>query len=631
MYCENVYIYTTHVDQFGAQVCVLADFLNYHQGALVSFEVISPEHKVIYKKNVYINTPQFRLMIDIENPELWDILNKDNPIYTLRINVGGEVFEENFGIRTVRILQRKDEIGSKEYSLCQKLQQTPSGEKYDRNTEFSSFEVILNGRSVMCKGANWVPCEPFPSEETDEKITKILTMAKEAGMNIIRVWGGGLFEREHFYNECDRLGLMVVQDFLMACGQYPEEEEWFIEHLNKEAEFAAKKLRNHPSLIWWNGDNENAINGSDEDGDYIGRNASLFGSMPAILKNDFTRSFFISSPWGGKTNASKTVGTTHHTQFLRFLFSYIDSDRYGDDYLQYLKEYTARFIAEEPCFGAASLYSLKEFMTNNDIFNSNGMWLYHTKGNPALNDELFHYFYRFAEKVFGRFQNGQDRLFKLQYLQYEWIRVSLENARRNRGFCNGIIYWMLNDCWPSAAGWSMIDYYTRPKSGYYAFKKYARDFIVSMDEQEGQLFLYLCNDGLEELSVKIRIEELNIQTESIEQVFEMNMIAPAGKTICEKIQGIDLNNHKLVLANYFDSIAYYKRGGCKMELTDPPDILRMDENSITLHAKHYIHSVELFGDCIFSDNFFMMKPGEIKTIKFEGRNESIGINAYKLS
>ena len=87
---------------------------------------------------------------------------------------------------------------SENYNLCKALQKTPSGQKYDFNTEFSSFEVILNGRKILCKGANWVPCEPFVSEESDEKITKILSMAKNAGMNTIRVWGGGIFEKEKF-------------------------------------------------------------------------------------------------------------------------------------------------------------------------------------------------------------------------------------------------------------------------------------------------------------------------------------------------------------------------------------------------------------------------------------------------
>ncbi len=144
-------------------------------------------------------------------------------------------------------MQSYDEKGGPNYTKC-KLLQTTNGKEFDHNTQYSCFTPIINNVKVFCIGANWVPCEPFPSAETEIKITKILELAANAGVNMIRVWGGGIFEQQHFYDECDRLGLMVTQDFMMACGNYPENDEAFLNQLAKEAEFAAIMLRNHPSL-----------------------------------------------------------------------------------------------------------------------------------------------------------------------------------------------------------------------------------------------------------------------------------------------------------------------------------------------------------------------------------------------
>ena len=128
----------------------------------------------------------------------------------------------------------------------------------DFNEEYFGFQVLVNGYPIFCKGANWVPCEPFPSAVTDEKCKELLQLAAEAHLTMLRVWGGGLIESETFYSTCDKLGLLVIQDFQMACGEYPEDQQDFLETLRKEGAYAAKRIRNHPSLAWWTGDNENS-------------------------------------------------------------------------------------------------------------------------------------------------------------------------------------------------------------------------------------------------------------------------------------------------------------------------------------------------------------------------------------
>ncbi|MBQ1954502.1 MAG: hypothetical protein II350_02055, partial [Clostridia bacterium] len=498
---SNVYVTTEAISPNYAQILIEAETENYADGGTIDISITDPDGKKVYSHRLFCREPSIRQYVDIRDANLWFPLGYGSqPLYTLKI---GNI-EQKFGIRTVLIEQIPDEVGSPYYRKCLEIKDSVSGNIYDKNTEFSGFRLIVNGVPIMCKGANWVPCEPFPSAETDEKITTLLTLAKEAGLNMLRIWGGGIFEKQHFYNECDRLGILVTQDFLMACGHYPEEKEEFIAELRKEAEFAALELRNHPCLMWWSGDNENAIMGNDEARDYQGRAAIHRGIMPVLAKLDNQRRFLLSSPYGGNLYASKTVGTTHNTQYLGdSIFPYIlDSDM--KDYKEFFSTLLARFIAEEPTLGAVSLPSLKKFMTEKDIFESTEMWDYHMKGNPDLWFTLFDLLQTFARKVFGEFENGADRFFKMKYNQFEWVRITLENIRRNLGFTNGLIYWMWNDCWPASAGWAFVDYYCLPKASYYSFKRCASELIASIDRKD-EYEIYLCNDGLDEKQVKITL------------------------------------------------------------------------------------------------------------------------------
>ena len=478
----------------------------------------------------------------------------------------------------------------------------------------------------MCMGANWVPCESFPSEESDEKITRILTLARDGGVNMIRVWGGGFFEKQHFYDECDRLGILVTQDFLMACGRYPEDDNYFIKQVKKEAEYAALILRNHPCLVWWSGDNENAVRGHFGLETYPGRRVVNDAILPALNKLDPHRRFFASSPYGGKLFASKTAGTTHNTQFLNIIFRYMDSEDMTD-YKDYWKQYTARFIAEEPAMGACNISTLRKFMTDDDIFKTRDMWLYHTKGNPSMSKELFYYIETFAEKVLGSFKNPEDRLFKLQYIHFEWIRISMELARRSHGFCSGIIYWMLNDCWPAAAGWSIIDYYCMPKAAYYSFKRCSKKLVALIDKETDYTVTICGNDD----SVKTKI--YYIKNNKITILADREYSVDGCCTVCT-ISASDVPDNAVLICDVKggdkSDRAFYKKGNLDISVCENIHITTRDNNTITLKANSYVHTVRLEGECVFEDNWFSLIPGEERTIKFD-RHADIKVTGYTIS
>ena len=505
----------------------------------------------------------------------------------------------------------------------------------DKNEEFSGFELRVNGIPVFCKGANWVPSEPFPSAEDNEKITEILTLAKEANLNMLRVWGGGIFERQHFYDECDRLGIMTSQDFLMACGQYPENDPYFIEQLKKETEHAAKKLRNHPSLMWWSGDNENAVRGFDDKEEYDGRTAIHLGIAPVLMKFDPQRRFMPSSPCGGIEYQSLTVGTTHHTNFLgNTLYPYINKQEMYD-YKDFFKMFTSRFVSEEPTLGAISLPSLRHFMTDSDIFETDDMWLYHTKdlGTPEVPN--VHFSGNFARKVLGEFTDNNDKFFKRKYCQYEWVRITMENLRRNKGYTNGEIYWMWNDCWPAAIGWAFVDYYCQPKASYYSFKRVSAPHLLSLNREENKYNVYFVSDDFKDLTGELTLYIIN--KNGVKEISREKISAPASvSSIVKEVDVSLLNEGEVLIADLIadnnNYRTFYREGNLPIIPSDGVTIIAKTDDSITITADRYIHAVELEGEFVFDDNYFSLLPNETKKVSFKKarihNTDEINLTAY---
>jgi len=634
-----VYVYTKSLDSESAQVFVDVTMKNYANGGFVTIELLAPDGKCVFHNRRYCREEQFTETADILNPALWFPTGYGaQPLYQVAVTAGEERIIHTFGVRTVKILQAMDDPESQAAALCRRLQETGSGKEYDGNDVYSGFILLINGIRIFCKGTNWVPSEPFPSAETDEKITHLLTLAKVMNLNMLRIWGGGIFEREHFYAECDRLGILVTQDFLMACGSYPEDEPWFISALQKEARHAALSLRNHPCLMWWTGDNENAACGSEDMQQYNGRTSALQGIAPVLRELDPNRTFLPSSPYGGKKYASKTRGTTHNTQFLGYTFAYI-KDQPMDDYKDYFKNYIARFVAEDPTMGAASLPSLRRFLTDEDIFGSdNTMWKYHTRTNPGLSLSIAECHNLITEKLLGSFTDGHDRLFKQKYIQYEWLRVTMEIFRRNKWFNSGVLYWMLADCWPAAGGWTFLDYYGMPKASFYAFQRTAAPLIASIDRTgEDAYTVYVANDTLSAYTAGLHLFTLDTKSDTTETLEKRVVSAPANETVQAATVKCSLKETEVLLCemtfgNQTDR-AFYKTGKLPIVPTDRVKVIEKTKGSITVTADRYVHVVELEGDALFSDSYFSLLPGEVKTVTFRPLAEEkpeISICGYKL-
>ncbi len=636
---ESAYIATESIDKYSAQICVDLEFKNYSNGAPVAVSVLSPNGERVAGTEFYCKEPRTVRRFDIENPQLWYPLGYgEQPIYTLVVKTGDNVQSESFGIRTLKILQLPDKEGSEYYNLAKELQKNVINEELvDSNKEYRGFQVIVNGKKILCHGANWVPSEPFPSAETPEKFDKLIALAKEMRVNMLRVWGGGIFENPYFYECCDRAGILVTQDFLMACGTYPEKEQWFIDKLKIESEHAVKLFRNHPCLAWWSGDNENATFGDDTQEDYRGRSAALSGLANAIFEKDRTRQFLPSSPYGGYPYASWTVGTTHNTNFVCQMFDYFYFES-CKDYKEYFSQFTARFIAEEPTFGAISRKSLMRIMTEDDLNDSaEEMLRYHTKGNPDLPRELYDSVSALAPKIFGAAQDGEDRYFKYKYMQYEWVRVVFENLRRNIGYCNGLVFWMFDDCWPAALGWAFVDYFCTPKAAFYAFRRCASDLVVSLSDEKNRIVATVSNSKEETLPVKLNAYKL--KNGQITDTFSSSLDA-TGYNTTKQVLPFTLAEDEIIVCEIESKKGtdrtFYRHGALPItNCTASLEIVSREENSVTVRANKYVHAVEIECDGVCSDNYFSLLPGEERCITLKTLSgEPVGdytVTAYTIS
>lgn len=630
---SDVYIRTKNINPDTAQIAVCAAFADITAEAFAEFVIYDPDGTAVYTRTRRIlpnakgdTDTTLSFIADIPDARLWYPLGYGaQPLYTLVIRIGGEEqYRERFGIRTVVIVETEDAPDSADAALAKKLKETPQLREWDRNDGSSCFRLLVNGVRIFCTGANWVPCEPFPSAETDDKLRLLVRRAAAGGYNMLRVWGGGIFEHEAFYAACDEMGILVTQDFLMACGNYPEEDDRFIEQLRHETEAAALALRNHPCLAWWSGDNENAVSGDENMAHYTGRRAALEGIAPILAALDPARPFLPSSPYGGTPYASGVRGTTHNTQFLGTFFSWV---RAGDlsDYRAVMESYLSRFCAEQPALGMPYVSSLRRFMTEEDIFGDDTtVSEYHTKNNPGLGDiTLYGYIDRMARGMFGEYIGGYDRVYKMQLLHCEWVRIMVELYRRHAWYASGMIFWMFNDCWPAANSWSHVDYDGNPKPAYYTFRRTAKPLIASITEEDGAYRVYASHRGTAPVFVSGRLSRYNTVTGEeealcrtaavrIENESRILVSVPTDSVILDRehILLFDLTAETGADRAYFMPHAFSEMAFAAPTAEDVLYDVTEDEGGYTVTARETVPVLLLDVPYLLSDNSMFLKKGE---------------------
>jgi len=411
--------------------------------------------------------------IDIHEPRLWWPHGMgDQNLYrgTVSLRIDDEVIDErpiSFGIRTVELLLQDPETGE------------------------PRFFFTVNGAPCFMRGTNWMPTDAMFARVTPERIDAVLELCREANCNMLRIWGGGIYEDPAFYELCDEKGLLVWQDFMMACGLYPQ-NEGFRRQLREEAEWVVRELRGHPSLALWAGDNENdcayAWGGGDPEG-YL-RNGLTREVLPEVCARlDPSRTYIPSSPYNpsghGNPNAPDE-GDVHlwdHSVRARHPMYFTD---------------TSKFLSEIGRICAANLGSTQRFLAPEDQWPvENKAWEHHVGTIPT---EDFKRRWKTDEGIrnlLGRdAESLQEYIAASQYGQAWCLGEWIERARRRKFECGGILWWNIFDNWPEHVD-AVVDHYFGEKVGYTAVCRASRLLMPSI-AREGEAFrIYLLNDTLE--------------------------------------------------------------------------------------------------------------------------------------
>ena len=361
--------------------------------------------------------------------------------------------------------------------------------RLDRTDELGCFRFVVNGHEIMAKGTNWVPMDAFHCRDK-ERYAKAFELLRDIGCNIVRCWGGNVYEDHEFFDFCDENGIMVWQDFSMACMNYPETEE-FCRLLYKEAQYVVREYRQHPSIVLWAGDNEVDEMFMSSGGRMPSTNILTRKILPHVVSlNDIGRPYLESSPY----YADKTVGRWNCRP---------EAHLWGPrDYFKspYYKDSTAHFVSEAGYHGCPSLESLKKFITPDNVwpYHNNSEWILHSSDQEG-NDSRVMLLEKQIKQLFGEVPTDPETfIFASQVSQAEADKYLIERMRVGRPDKSGIIWWNLLDGWPQISD-AVVDYYYDKKLAYEYIKRSQAPFAIAADEiKDWTLKIVACNDTLED-------------------------------------------------------------------------------------------------------------------------------------
>ena len=407
---------------------------------------------------------------------------------------------------------RKDRIGIRKLEIDHIMEPNEDGE----------FKVIANGCPIMCKGSNWVPLDVLHSRDRD-RLGPAMELVIDSGCNILRCWGGNVYEDHDFFNACDEHGILVWQDFSMACCIYSEESS-FLKQIEDEASAIVRKLRNHPSILLWAGDNEIDYYMVQQDYDASMRNYNVISRevLPHVVRlHDPYRFYLPSSPYIKEGMNVFNVPEQHNWGPRGY---------FKDDYY---KLTTAHFISECGYHGCPSVESLRKFIPEKDLDHwlDNPVWTTHDTDYLPYGERSYNRIRLMHDQVEILFGNVPADIetfsFLSQISQAEAMKFLIERTRGKKWRRTGIIWWNILDGWPQISD-AVVDYYFDKKLAYYYIKRVQKPVAVIMDELYGwERKVYLCNDSRESCLVSYKIED----ADTSEVVLESTRLSPANENI----------------------------------------------------------------------------------------------------
>lgn len=573
---------------------------------------------------------QVAVPLTIEQPRLWWSAGLGTPHrYTFEavlMNGEGQARASRSattGLRSVKLVTKPDEHGA-------------------------TFYIELNGVPLFCKGANHIPNDSFVTEVSDERYRHEVASAAESNMNMLRVWGGGIYEQDVFYDLCDEYGILVWQDFMFACSMYPGDEH-FLENVRIEAEENIKRLRNHPCIALWCGNNEidTAWSHYDENAGWGGWKAEYTPELREKIWADYEAIFhrilpdavsklapgaayWPSSPMqqlsGDKDQHAHNRSARGDIHYWGVWHNTEPFDNYNVCVGRFMSEYGFQSFPEER--------TVRTFAEAQDMELFSDVMLAHQK-NMAGNRLIKEYMdiYMPQPKDFPSF------LYMSQVLQAEAMKTAIEAHRRKRPFCMGSLYWQMNDCWP-VASWSSMDYYGRWKATQYYARRSFRDVLLSVDGTDrDRVDVYLVSDRLEPVQGTLLVELIDFSGRRLKE-WSARVTAEANRA--HRVFSLR-KEEALSGANPAQALLYarfVRDGSTAMAAAAehyfvPAKALKLPRPNITMSASggsaaEFTLTTDTLAkqvwlntgtEGIFSDNFFDLIPGKPVTVTFYARNK----------
>ncbi|SNT56053.1 beta-mannosidase [Asanoa hainanensis] len=417
---------------------------------------------------------QVTVEVTVADPDLWWPRGLGpQPLYAAVVRVPGDEWHARIGFRSLRLDTTEDPEG------------TP-------------FTLVVNGLPVPVRGANWIPDDCFPTRVTTDRLHTRIDQAVDAGINLLRVWGGGTYESDAFYAACDERGVLVWQDFLFACAAYPEDERLATE-VDAEARDNVARLMPHPSLVLWNGNNENIWGWFDWDwqqsvGDRTWGLGYYLDLLPkAVRETDPTRPYWPGSPYSGSMDRHPN-DPDHGPMHVWDVWNTADYTVYRD--------YRPRFVAEFGWQAPPTWSTMTGALHDDPLTPTSPGMLHHQKaadGNGKLERGLAPHFPVPTDLT--------DWHFATQLNQARAIGLGIRHYRSLRPRCSGTVVWQLNDCWP-VTSWAAVDGQGRKKPLWYALRAAHAERLLTVEPRAGGLALVAVNDTTASWRVPVTVRRL---------------------------------------------------------------------------------------------------------------------------
>ncbi len=566
--------------------------------------------------------------IVIEDPRLWWPAGLgEQPLYRADVSLTADGAEAD---------RRSFRIGLRTLTVCREADPDGKGE---------TFCHIVNGVKVFAMGADYIPEDNLLSRRSPERTRRLLEDARLANMNTIRVWGGGCYPEDYFYDICDELGLLVWQDFMFACAVY-DLTEVFDRNIRAEVRDNVRRLRHHPSLALWCGNNEmedfvrqgNWVTEKKQAADYIKMYEYI---IPEVLREEDPDTFYWpSSPSsGGSFDVPNDPdrGDVHYWDVWHGLKPFTD-------YRKFLFRYVSEFGFQSfPCMATIESFSEPEDR------NPFSYVMEKHQRNASANGRIAEY----LSQTYLYPTSFDAFVYASQLLQAQAMQYGTEHWRRHRGHCMGAVIWQLNDCWP-AVSWSSIDHYGRWKALHYYERRFFAPVLISCEE-EG-ILSQNTNFNAEHLPDRMtaRLNVSNETPEPFRGTARWSLRRPDASVICSGSFAVNVPPLSAVWLSEAQDFSEYGFYDCyyayelldssgrtagsgtvlfcapkHFRFSDPGLRVRMEDDEIVVTAEAYARSVEIRcgADTVLEDNFFDMNAGERRVKVLRGRPEDLRVRS----